>query len=564
MKKHSLLLFTVSFLLSGLKSSAQFTQLWMSHYQHTVSNNYSSESRKVLEDAAGNTYMLSDNTSNLDSTGVITGGTHHYTVINKYSPTGGRIHRKAIEVFNHVVSGTDNLGAFGMEMDASGNIYIGYAPYSATSNFNVVIAKYDSALNKIWVSQYGTNYSDVGIDMKLSASGMVYFAEKTVNGGTTTYSILRTNSGNAPMMVYTFTANTDVINSLALAANEDIYVTGYRVISGVKTLLMAGFNHTTFLPKWLNTYNGGLATGDDYGNMITVGADGFIYVVGTSTQNIYRGTDVVILKHSAAAGTKISWASLQHYTTADIGKFISVPEVDYAYVGGVSGNKIILYRLQITTAPGPQSPGIYRPIPAIPYNAISSVSLNAFKVSSSKKVYITGAVNATDLNGQTFSASYLAKYSLIFGNVLSLSYDVPCNGEFSGSLAGTGLALDYAKTDIFWLCDFWTTNSSHQQEFAQLYDMDVTSPLRQSSPAQQSEPNISVSPNPASMYLTVRSDENISSIEILDLSGRLVISQVLSGTNEKEINVSEMIPGIYICRTVTGDGLVSVKKFTVE
>jgi len=80
----------------------------MLQYQHTSANNYSNESRKIVEDAAGNIYMMSDAPSNLDSTGAIAGCTHHYAVINKYSSGRIRIHRKVSEVFNHAHYGFNN------------------------------------------------------------------------------------------------------------------------------------------------------------------------------------------------------------------------------------------------------------------------------------------------------------------------------------------------------------------------------------------------------------------------------------------------------------------------
>ena len=560
MKKTIYFLFIIPILLSGQKSFAQFNELWKKQYQHTIANNYSSESRKVVQDAAGNVYVLSDHTSNLDSLGNIAGGTHHYTSINKYSSTGNRLHRISIEVFNHVVSGNDNLGAFGIELDASANLYVGYTPYASASGFNVAIAKYDSALNKIWVSQYSTTNSDVGVDMKLAAAGMVYFIQKTTAGATTTYSVHRTNSGSAPVTVYTFASN-EVLNSLALGSNADIYVTGYKTVSNTKSFLMAGIEHNFFLLKWIVYYDGGLA-GNDYGNQITVGVDGNVYAVGTSTQNPVRGTDVVILKHPAAAGSKLSWASLQHYTTVDEGKFISVPEIDYAYVGGTSGNQIILYRINITGVPIAQFPTYYRPSPTNLHNSINGVTLNAMVVSSSKKVYITGAINSTDLSGQTFSALYLAKFSIVFGNVLSLTYDVPARGDYNNNFKGTGLSLDYAKTDIYWLCDNWNNNTNHQQEYAEVYDMDVSSPLRTAKDF-SSAADVSIFPNPASEKITVKSDQIISSVEISDLTGK-VIRMIEPNSVDAEINVTDFNTGIYLCKSTGADGSVSIKKFMVK
>ena len=564
MKKTTRLLLSVSTLvfIASTQLFAQFTQVWMQQYRHTPAINYSSESRKVVQDALGFIYVMTDNTSDLDSNSMQSTQAHHYTVISKYAPNGNKLHRKVIEVFNHVSNGFDNLGAFGLEVDASCNIYVGYTPYSVAGSYNVAVMKLDSSLtNVLWNSQYGTSTSDVGIDMKLGTGGTVYFVAKTTNGGTTTYSVLKTNSGTAPTLMYSFSPNTDVISSMALGANDDVYVTGYRMTGGNKTLLMAGIDHLLFFPKWIQTYNGGFA-GDDFGNMVTVGADGNVYFVGTSAQNPLRGNDIVIIKHSASALTKAAWISLQNYGLDDSGKLISVPELDYAYVGGVSGKNVLLYRMNVASLPPPMSPGIYKPEPITAHTTLSNLNLTAMKVSSTKKVYITGSIEATDLSGHAFSAMFLAKYYLVFGNVLSLSYESACRGSYTENLKGIGLSLDYGKSDVYVLGDFWNNNQNHQEEYSQLYDMDVSSPLRESSSIQESV-EVRVYPNPAHDYIMVNANTPVLGMQITDLTGQLVRS-VDAVQNNSSISIGDLPKGIYMCRMVLENNLIKYQRLLVE
>src|SRR4029077_12631160 len=115
--------FTLIFiLLAGGKGYAQFSNLWNISYQHTAKPNFSNESRKIAQDAAGNIFVLADVTSD----GAVVGTTYHYVTLLKYSSSGTLLLQKDMNINNHVVSGFDNLSAFGLGIDGSGNVYIGY------------------------------------------------------------------------------------------------------------------------------------------------------------------------------------------------------------------------------------------------------------------------------------------------------------------------------------------------------------------------------------------------------------------------------------------------------
>ena len=185
------------------------------------------------------------------------------------------------------------------------------------------------------------------------------------------------------------------------------------------------------------------------------------------------------------------------------------------------------------------------------------------KVSSAKKIYITGGVTATDVNGHVFSASYLAKFNIVFGNVLSLAYEAPKLGEFTYNLKGTGLSLDYGKTDVYWMCDNWNDNTTHAQEFAQLYDMDATAPLRQAAPT-YSMADVNVYPNPATDKINVHANENITSIDITDLTGQLVKSETIITEANADVNISGIRQGLYICKVTTQSGAITLKKLMIQ
>ena len=73
--------------------------------------------------------------------------------------------------------------------------------------------------------------------------------------------------------------------------------------------------------------------------------------------------------------------------------------------------------------------------------------------------------------------------------------------------------------------------------------------------------NISVFPNPAKNFVVVKAD-NITEINITDLSGKVVCRKKLNASEEK-INVSIFESGIYII-SVKNDNSVYTQKLIIE
>lgn len=73
-------------------------------------------------------------------------------------------------------------------------------------------------------------------------------------------------------------------------------------------------------------------------------------------------------------------------------------------------------------------------------------------------------------------------------------------------------------------------------------------------------------PNPATGSFTVRVDAAnavIESVEVIDLTGKTVVTRNANGVQEQVVNISNLSPGIYLVRTTTNQG-VSVKKLNVQ
>ena len=71
-------------------------------------------------------------------------------------------------------------------------------------------------------------------------------------------------------------------------------------------------------------------------------------------------------------------------------------------------------------------------------------------------------------------------------------------------------------------------------------------------------------PNPSSSIVNISSDVNaiISTIEMLDLNGRVIKSQKINAT-EGQISVSDLATGMYMMKITTDQG-VAVKKIVKQ
>jgi hypothetical protein len=76
------------------------------------------------------------------------------------------------------------------------------------------------------------------------------------------------------------------------------------------------------------------------------------------------------------------------------------------------------------------------------------------------------------------------------------------------------------------------------------------------------EQGVNLFPNPVRNTLYVENSDLINDLRIFDLTGRLIMSQVVNDNNTS-INVSEFKTGVYIMQVMTVNGVVS-KKFSVQ
>jgi len=75
---------------------------------------------------------------------------------------------------------------------------------------------------------------------------------------------------------------------------------------------------------------------------------------------------------------------------------------------------------------------------------------------------------------------------------------------------------------------------------------------------EESENNIQIVPNPAHRVAHVQSLKPVDYIEIMDLNGRVIVK-----TNNRDIDLRELAPGLYIVRVHLNDGLSETKRLVI-
>ena len=552
----------VSVIYSGILP-AQFSTSWDVSYQHTTATGYSNESRKIIRDVSGNIYVLADATSDTDPNGIISGTAWHYTILTKYTSGGLFVDSRVINVDSHLVSGFENRGAFGLEMDASGFLYLGYINF--THSFNVILAKYNTNLSRLWVRTYAPLSDDYGVDMKVTPTGEVYAAVRSIRGLDTRYHLIMADTALADSSAHhSYTANIDFITSITLDSDQDIYATGYRIVSGFKTILAARVGNNGVL-KWKVNYNGGSTLRDDYGTQLMIGPDNNVYVTGTSDRAGLVGYDACVLSFSSKNGSQ-RWIQFLDYDLTDAGHQLRTAGPNYLVLGSVSSNSIILDGIDLKTGT-PVGRQVYEPLPSTPYTTLTGATLSAMELTSNANVYLTGNIHGTDPAGQSFSASYLVKYLPIPSKAnpgFKKDMEIPVDGRFINNLSSTAIAIDESNAEVYLLRDNFYNYSNHSYESFVLTKFTVPTPVKitdtEPFSASAYQDAVVVSPNPVSDVLYIRAGSAIAHIIITDMTGRHVLAHHDSeSSQDADMPVGFLEKGVYTVHIVHANGMTTAR-----
>lgn len=549
MKKNLLLLAFFSIITSA--ASAQFNTVWEAPYQHTATDNYSNEGRKIALDPSGNIFVLADVTSNINPNGATVTNTQYYVVLLKYNTQGQLIGSRAISTRGHFVSGFDQVNSFGLVIDASGNAFVGHSRYDATNLHEVYITKINgSTMNVMWNHNFTSPSNDRGIQLRVM-SGVAYALFSSTDAGSpnSIYKVFKASAaGTTSSPLYTFAAG-DVMNDFVLDASQNIYATGYRSTSGVKSVLSARISSAGVL-NWSRLNVAGSQTLDAFGTACHLSSDNFFYIIGTANR-ANTGADAVIIKYSLS-GTE-QYTTYQHRNNQDAGLFVTtIQSGSVLMTGCTSGTAVFMER-------GNASTGIrihrlvYLPQPSSPFTSIVSVSLTDMKNSAADNFYICGTIRANTSGQGNFTTGYLAKVTWLSAqSQLKIAFEDINYADPGGNFTYKGLALDATRTDVILLRDDYFTFSSHQQEIVSVVDYDVPSPLRNLEAMPVND--LSAIYSSAGNIISVQAGDVMQSAVMCDITGRIVFTSAPQ-SDYFEINTASLPRGVYIIRTQSGNSI---------
>lgn len=222
------------------------------------------------------------------------------------------------------IGGTSGDFGYNIEEDASGNVYmvgnfhgtVSFGNISITNagGSDAFIAKYKSATDTwIWVKQAGGTETDIATDVAIGTNGDIIVSgvfqgsakfsanDVVISTGMYDVFIARYNSDGTLLWVKRAgSKNNDTINSLAIDANDNIYVTGafYDLVNfgnifvastGIRDIFIAKYNSMGY-PEWAQSAGG---KSDDVANRIAVQANGNAYITGTFNGNAKFGETFV-------------------------------------------------------------------------------------------------------------------------------------------------------------------------------------------------------------------------------------------------------------------------------
>jgi hypothetical protein len=492
-----------------------------------------------------------------------------------------------------------NEGAYGITVDATGNIYItgcfldatDFDPGPGTTTLtafvpgveDLFLAKYDPNGNYIFAVKDGNSSADIGYRVQVDAAGNLFVA-----GLTSSNIYLRKfgPAGNGLSGVVVGSASFDVVHDLALDAAGNVFITGemtgaadfsqnvqaYTVISlmGSRDAFVAKYSNAMIL-EFAYSIGGG---NTDIGYGIATGPGGQVYLTGTFTTttsvDLHNGTNTL----QPSSNEDVFFA---RYTDC-------VPQLPVSFREGSSINR-----------------GFTRIISA---DCGLIASLQSSSVALTGKVWVEGAVPVSNGNpfvarhyeitqtaetgavGYTVTLYFTQAEFDAFNNHPGSVLNLPANptditgvnnlriGRFAGTSSnGTGLPESYTGTatvidpSVNWIStsNLWevTFSTSGSGGFIVQTNTDIITSLR-NEPATRI-PGVQIYPNPVQSHLQVQLPAMMGSrqmqLRLMDLQGRVLKTwQAATGATLLSLPVGELPAGTYLLEVHDGQRQRQVTK----
>jgi uncharacterized delta-60 repeat protein len=280
------------------------------------------EAEKIKVDAAGNV-IVAGNSLNNDG--------NYDMVTVKYSASG---------LFQWAKRYAGDAGGFdgvcGLEIDGSGNIYVGGTSDSLGALYDYFLIKYDPSGELMWTKRYNGpgNDGDMAQAMIMDRDENLYIAGWSVGDGTQVdfAAIKYTTSGKREWAARWDdpAGSSEEANDIAVDGDGNVFVAGYSPGAGTDNDFTVVKYNMAGEQQWFITFDGG-ENESDKADRIALDDHGDIYLAGT----INNEKELAIVKYNSE-GIK-QWAeSYQYFDYLHNTSKLIVDSAGHIYLGGTS------------------------------------------------------------------------------------------------------------------------------------------------------------------------------------------------------------------------------------
>lgn len=121
------------------------------------------------------------------------------------------------------------------------------------------------------------------------------------------------------------------------------------------------------------------------------------------------------------------------------------------------------------------------------------------------------------------------------------------NMDLHMSVLATG-----CETHRYYILDGGIVQDSIDVQYCSVLDVNELSPIQ-----------VTVSPNPVSSELVISSESEITSIQLNDIQGKVLLTRELEGAKKETINFQELPEGLYLLRVHGADGRSTIRRVRV-
>jgi uncharacterized delta-60 repeat protein len=531
----------------ALKYNATGVQQWVKSYDGIGDN--SSNSHAIAIDANGNSFVAGY---------TVEYGTDRNFALQKIDATGNT-------VWMRTLNGTSTASideAYGVAVDATGNIFVGGYVKNLGQSYDYKVAKYNQLGDTLWTRMYnnlGVDASDRALTLALDAQGNVYLTGKSDNDPNITSNddvlTIKWNTSGTQLWATRFNGtgnSTDIAKSIKIASSGNIYVSGKTFNGTDFDYLLLKYN-SSGVQQWVKTFNG--SGQDEAANLVIDNVEN-IYITGFSQNPSGTDTNIVTIKYDVSGS--VLWTKtfdgVAHGN--DVGKSIALDHLSNVIVGG-------------TTDSDANSLTLNNNIVTVKYDAAGTEIWTRTYDNANHFDDQANEVGVDDLNniyitGQSDSIDALTNYDYI-----TIKYSPSGTQDSLYRYNGTGNSKDIPSTMFVKGLEIYVTggslNTNMQRDLVTIKyfgtaDAGINAPSTETS-------FIQIYPNPSTDFITVKmsdftSDASISNLQITDINGKLIYSSNISNT--LLINTESFNPGIYIVKIIAKNKTSKTQKLVIQ